>query len=261
MYSRIEIERAKIEAEKLNRIDSRIIYGALFFWGFIGLPFFFVKENKKGLIYIMLSLITFVLFPLFAPGMLIGLSILAYSIFYIYDYIKTFKQLGLKQKEIEIKRFQHTKGIIEEKNKTDEELVSDFDTRIEVAILNFEIKNKMKDSRVAGILWWFGAFIGLSSFYVKDTKNGIIFIALWILSILSNIIIGESDNLAVTIAVISFSLLYFIFYFHQGFVLNDKVEQHNNKIRAEKLLMLRDLEKELIEKEIYKKNTEIIENI
>ena len=83
MYSRIEIERSKIEAEKLYSVESRIIYISLFFWGFIGLPFFFLGNNKKGFIYVLVSLLTFILIPLFAPGIMIALSILAYSIFYI----------------------------------------------------------------------------------------------------------------------------------------------------------------------------------
>lgn len=261
MYSRIEIERSKIEAEKLYSVESRIIYIALFFWGFIGLPFFFLGNNKKGFIYVLVSLLTFILIPLFAPNIIIGFSIFAYSIFYIYDYIKTFKKLGLKQSENELKRLRYTKEIIEEKKNSEEGLSYKFDSKIEMEILKFEIKNKAKESRVAGTLWWFCAFLGLPSFYVNDKKNGIIFILLWILYLLLNVTIGSSENLALKLCFLLFIMLHLSYYFYQGFKLNDKLERCNDEIRRMKLLMLRDLEKELIEKEVYKKNTETIENL
>lgn len=91
MIDIIQLEKAKKEAEQLYPIDTRTMYIYFYFYGFLGLPFFYLGENKKGFTFIIISFLLLMLSSLSSDFLLVvlaGLTIAYYTYVYIYFLLK-----------------------------------------------------------------------------------------------------------------------------------------------------------------------------
>ena len=243
MYSRIELEKVKLEAEEKTSVNSRVLLIIFFYLGFLGIPFFFLKSYKRGFFYLGTTIILGGGASIFLDYKNTSLFWLIYSTIYLFDFTFFYISKGFEKKQKLKKRFE----FIEEKmlNKEDD-FNKEFDNEINLKIIDFDIKNPKKDPRVASFFYICFPYLGISSFYLKKNKIGIITIILFLIALIVNSILlvnagrymssSESAMLLIT------PFILFAFSLYQAFQINTHTEDENKRIRKEKKLMLLELE-------------------
>lgn len=250
MFSRIEEERVRLEADNLYPVDSRSIYCFLYFSGCFGLPFFYIGDKNSGYTCIMSSLLISI-YP-YTIGdidkfwfLLILLSWAVYTIVF-FDRFNMITNLNKEQKE---KKYKYLSNRLNA-----EHLDKRYDNEIEAEIYINSKENPELNKRSAGIFWFFGFFMGFYSLYVGSGRNAFLLLSCAIFYKFFLVVTDVGYVLHPIIGLILniFSLLgitlFLAYYYINGFYVNRIVENNNYQTRMRKLSFLNELEKKYNEK-------------
>ena len=250
MFSKIEEERIRLEADNLYPVDSRSVYCFLYFSGCLGLPFFYIGDKSSGYACIISSLIIGI-YPYMIGDMdkywliLVSLVWAVYTIVF-FDRFNMITNLNKEQKE---KKYKYIR------NKLNNEYQSSiYDNEIEAEIYINSKENPELNKRSAGAFWFFGFFFGFYSLYVGSKRNAFLLLSSSIFYKFFLVVtdFGYAIHPIIGLILNTLSLLaialFLAYYYINAFYVNRTIENNNYQMRMKKLSFLNDLERKYNEK-------------
>ncbi len=241
-----DLKIVQLEIERDYSKKSRVIPLSLIFFAWFGLHRFYLDDAKIGIAYISLTIITILC------GMLgfTGLSLVLFGFMFIIPIIDFFiilRKLNRERKELEQRKIIALKNKV--KNFEEVESSMERKTKVEIALMEFDLKNKMKDKTIGSVLWYFTGWFGGHAFFLGNIKKGVIFLFIGFLIQIYNMMkesggVNDYLNLFGSLVLLVVVISYFVVYLRDAFTLDEKMETHNKEVINKKIELLTKKKKE-----------------